>query len=55
MDGSLIIPRQEILMNLAWLYWFPNPLFPFIWFRIVISCDHPDLLIEEMVCTGKEK
>lgn len=32
--------------NLGWLYWLPNPLFPFIWFRVAVPADHPDLQIE---------
>lgn len=32
--------------NLGWLYWLPNPLFPFIWFRVAVPADHPELQIE---------
>jgi hypothetical protein len=32
--------------NLGWLYWFPNPLFPFIWFRVAVPGNHPELNIE---------
>ena len=28
---------------LGWLYWLPNPLFPFIWYRVAVPGDHPDL------------
>ena len=28
---------------LGWLYWLPNPLFPFIWYRIAVSDGHPEL------------
>jgi len=31
--------------NLGWLYWFPNPLFPFIWFRVAVPGRHPELRI----------
>ena len=27
----------------GWRYWLPNPLFPFIWFRVGIPRDHPEL------------
>lgn len=37
----------ERVKNLAWLYWLPNPVFPFIWYRVGISRSHPDLLVEE--------
>jgi len=30
---------------MAWKYWLPNPLFPFIWFRIGLSQNHPNLVI----------
>ncbi|MFQ5604616.1 MAG: hypothetical protein ACE5HS_15205 [bacterium] len=39
-DGSKI-------PNLGWLYWLPNPLFPFIWYRLGLPRHHPELLIEE--------
>jgi uncharacterized protein (DUF427 family) len=32
--------------NLGWLYWLPNPVFPFIWFRVAVPGDHPELHIE---------
>ncbi len=31
---------------LAWKYWLPNPLFPFIAFRIAVPATHPSLTIE---------
>ena len=33
--------------NLGWRYWLPNPLLPFIWFRVAVPRDHPELLVEE--------
>ena len=33
--------------NLGWLYWLPNPLLPFIWFRVAIPRVHPELTVEE--------
>jgi uncharacterized protein (DUF427 family) len=32
--------------NLGWLYWLPNPLFPFIWFRVAVPLNHRELYIE---------
>jgi hypothetical protein len=29
--------------NLGWLYWLPNPLLPFIWFRVALPGQHPEL------------
>jgi len=31
---------------LGWKYWLPNPLFPFIAFRIAVPMWHKDILIE---------
>jgi len=33
--------------NLGWLYWLPNPLFHFIWFRVGLPGTHPELLVEK--------
>jgi hypothetical protein len=32
---------------LGWKYWLPNPLFPFIWYRVGLPRNHPELLVEE--------
>ena len=40
--------EEHIERNLAWFYWLPNPLFPFIAFRVAVPGFHPNLLIEEM-------
>ena len=29
--------------NLGWRYVIPNPLFPFIWFRVAVPALHPEL------------
>lgn len=42
-------PRSEFI---AWRYVIPNPLFPFIWFRVAVPGSHPDL--EVRVSTGGE-
>lgn len=36
----------EKIRNLGWRYWLPNPLFPFIWFRVALPRHHPALRIE---------
>ena len=33
---------------LGWLYWLPNPLIPFIWYRIGVPQQHPDLAVEDL-------
>lgn len=32
--------------NLGWLYFIPNPLLPFIWFRTALPGSHPELNID---------
>ncbi|MFQ5650235.1 MAG: hypothetical protein ACE5IY_09875 [bacterium] len=39
-------PGQRI-RNLGWMYWLPNPLLPFIWFRVAVPRSHPELHVEE--------
>ena len=36
-----------LVKNLGWKYWLPNPLFPFIWFRVAVPRFHPELEVEE--------
>lgn len=45
---DLRLPDGKKVRNLAWLYWFPNPLFPFIWYRVGLPRSHPDLSVEEI-------
>ena len=33
--------------SLGWKYIGPNPLFPFIWYRVAVPRSHPELNIEE--------
>lgn len=44
---DLRLPQGSVVKSMAWLYWLPNPLFPFIWFRVALPGSHPDLLVEE--------
>lgn len=32
--------------NLGWYYWLPNPLFPFVAFRVGLPAHHPDISVE---------
>ena len=34
--------------NLGWMYWLPNPLLPFIWFRVALPGAHPALIVERL-------
>lgn len=44
-------PNGMVVKNLGWKYWAPNPLFPFIWFRVAVPSVHPELEIEEYDCS----
>lgn len=44
---DLQLPDGDKVRGLAWLYWLPNPLFPFIWYRVGLPRSHPALSIEE--------
>ncbi len=43
---DLHLPDGERSRSLGWLYWLPNPLFPFIWYRV------EDKLTEALVKAG---
>ena len=41
--------------NLGWRYWLPNPLFPFIAFRVAVPRRHPELaVVEDSADTPRE-
>ena len=44
---DLKLPDGNQVKNLGWLYWLPNPLFPFIWYRVGLPREHTELLVEE--------
>ncbi len=37
---------------LGWIYWLPNPLLPFIWYRVGLPREHPALVVEELPAAG---
>ncbi|HVC89400.1 MAG TPA: hypothetical protein VND66_02140 [Acidobacteriaceae bacterium] len=41
-----LLPNGERQKSLGWMYWLPNPLFPFIWFRVAVPGNHPSLCYE---------
>jgi hypothetical protein len=45
---DLELPEGNKARSLGWLYWLPNPLFPFIWYRVGLPRHHPELLVEEV-------
>jgi len=44
---DLVIDQDKRIRNLGWIYWLPNPLFPFIWFRVAVPRVHPEIEVEE--------
>ena len=44
---NLQLENGNKVHNLGWLYWLPNPLLPFIWYRVALPRSHPDLLVDE--------
>lgn len=44
---DLKLEHGQRIRNLGWMYWLPNPLLPFIWFRIAVSGTHPEIKVEE--------
>ncbi len=45
---DLHLSEGERVRNLGWLYWLPNPIFPFIWYRVAVPRHHPELVVEEV-------
>lgn len=52
---DLRLRGQTSEKSIAWFYWLPNPLLPFIWFRVALPGQHPDLRMEESAWTAGEK
>ncbi len=50
---DLDLENGEKVRNLGWLYWLPNPLFPFIWYSVGLPRAHPELLVEEFEATDE--
>lgn len=44
---DLHLQEGSRVRNLAWMYWLPNPLLPFIWFRVALPRFHPDIAVKE--------
>ena len=43
---SFVAPDGTKSPLLGWMYFLPNPLFPFIWFRIGVPGRHPEIEVE---------
>jgi hypothetical protein len=44
---DLHLGEGKRVRSLGWMYWLPNPLLPFIWFRVALPGQHPEITIEE--------
>ena len=44
---DLILDDGSREKSLGWMYWLPNPLLPFIWFRVALPSAHPSLRVEK--------
>ena len=45
---DLVLPDGSKAKFLGWMYWLPNPLFPFIWYRVGLPGTHPEIQVEEL-------
>ena len=52
---NLHLPDGKVLKNLGWMYWLPNPILPFIWYRLGLPANHPELTIEKYQDTKQAK
>ena len=43
---DLVLGNGEKVRNLGWYYWLPNPLFPFVAFRVGVPANHPQITVE---------
>ena len=43
---DLAIEGQPVSPRLGWRYVIPNPLFPFIWFRVAVPGQHPEIQVQ---------
>ncbi|HEX7323817.1 MAG TPA: hypothetical protein VF292_00495 [Rhodanobacteraceae bacterium] len=43
---NYIAPDSTVSRHLGWLYWLPNPLLPFILFRVAVPAADPRILVE---------
>lgn len=50
---DLVFADGQRIKNLAWRYWLPNPLLPFIWFRAALPGADPLLLVERYESDGQ--
>ena len=51
---DLVVDEGNREKNLGWLYWLPNPLLPFIWFRVGLPGSHPALSVDRYDLTKRK-
>jgi hypothetical protein len=45
---DLLLPNHGREIGLGWLYFLPNPLLPFIWYRVAVPQRHRSLIVEDL-------
>lgn len=50
---DLLLENGVRVKSLGWMYWLPNPLFPFIAFRVALPGQHPDLDIQRVALSDR--
>jgi uncharacterized protein (DUF427 family) len=45
---DLRLDGEDPVKYFGWLYWLPNPLLPFIWWRVALPGNHPEVRVEEL-------
>jgi len=45
---DLKLKDREPTKYLGWFYWLPNPLLPFIWWRVALPGNHPEVRVAEL-------
>ena len=45
---DLHLDSGERVRDIGWRYWLPNPLLPFIWFRVALPGSHPEIAVERV-------
>jgi len=43
---DLRLPDEADIRSVGWMYWLPNPVLPFIAFRVGVPRSHPALIVE---------
>ncbi|MEE9166189.1 MAG: hypothetical protein V3U24_01795 [Candidatus Neomarinimicrobiota bacterium] len=44
---DLVLNDKTKIKDIGWFYWLPNPLFPFVAFRVGLPGNHPELQVEQ--------